>query len=147
MDKASLDLIVVAGIVLKAAKRGVEVVLSQSGNDLMWSICQGSAVFDEWCVGDDPAEGERTLLESVKATKTWIDELSGICARSEPTNKTAQDARNRLSDAKTGSLAGEPSVEYIEELRVGLYDWVSNVNDELANRTIKLQRERAARRA
>lgn len=46
-------------------------------------------------------------------------------------NQTRNDARARMSEARTGSLVN-PSYEYLLALRQGLYAWIENVDEKIA---------------
>ncbi len=46
--------------------------------------------------------------------------------------KTKGDARLLALQARTGSLAGDNSREYLEELRLQLLNWGSRVEEEIA---------------
>jgi hypothetical protein len=45
--------------------------------------------------------------------------------------KTAQDARDRIDEARGGSLANTPTFEYLSTLRAELKDWLVVVEKEL----------------
>lgn len=53
--------------------------------------------------------------------------------------KTVQDARVRISDARAGSLALKPTLEYLRELRKGILEWGSEVEDAIAWRESRQQ--------
>jgi hypothetical protein len=49
-----------------------------------------------------------------------------------PMNTTKYDAFLRVLDARTGSLAGPPTAEYLYKLRAELYIWIEAVEAAIA---------------
>ena len=47
--------------------------------------------------------------------------------------KTRQDAFKRVAVARLGCLAGQPTEEYLVQLRGSLYSWIAAVDALLAN--------------
>lgn len=52
-------------------------------------------------------------------------------------NQTKAAAKERVQRARLGSLAGEPSEQYLAALRTELYDWIADVERQLYNEWVK----------